>query len=1021
VGKKVFLLLAVFTLYSMILPAASAQEQTGSLRVVITDTEGFPLPGAFVYIDSSSMMDIRTYITSETGTAKFRDLPPGAYKLSVEMPGFKTVNIDRIIIHTGKTVRLRIPMEITTVEEEIFFPISSPTGDFLSAKTAAVIDEPFLRAIPVERNLHAVLSLVPGRLADTRFFPLAESFHGASARSNLYTVDGMNWSDPLGHHLLTSVNLDTVEEVEVVTGGMPVQLGPLDGGYVNVVLRSGGNNPFGEARIFHTAENLTNSLLSGEEEGSSEAVPPVKDKKLWDFSLTFGGPILRDNLWFFTNARLFAQARTTPFSAWTDPQGEIHDPYEWENKEKAILVKLNSQFVPNLKVSGLFQYTNRNRPFQENEMDWGLTPEAARNMDHDFTYLANGLVNYVFDQDTFVDLRAGIIQSRMPLLLQDTTVTSPSYVDEATGYRWGSGPFNENRLRRRFQAGVFLTRFQDSVLGADHEIQVGGEYAYSGTEWSVWKEDNLTVHYNNGSPYMFGTTVSPFSGNPVGKGKVSFSIASRFEGQFIPSFEIRRLSLAVRDTATFAHRLTLTLGLRFDRSLASQLGITKDISGNPLSLALGDALIEPFYGVNPFVAVQIFPWKNMITWNALSPHVGLVFDLFGDGKTLLEASYSRYPERMRLEYPAGASPFYPLRSHSFFWYDEDLDGEVDTQDAFSLSPQDYRFYAFDYSEKRIAADIGPPRTDEFTVGLHQEIFPDFSLQVTYLYRDKTNFLEDVLYEPDSGTAWYTTELDQEGWWQSFQTIVPGNNDYKNTPVTVYFPSAEAPLPFTRLQNVPELRARYRGLEVSFRKRMSHNWQLSGSIVVSKATGNIGSAYAAGSGFTPTADNPNCFVNLREDSPSDFDRPFVARLAGTYLFPYDFSLSFFYTHTSGTPWARSVTIFPPASLLPGESAHAYPATVLLEEPGTRRHKAMDNLNIRIEKSLRFSRTMKMSLILDVFNALGYTYQESILNDGGYWFPEAENTTEGLRVLSPDFKRTVTLVGTRTFRLGLSLTF
>jgi hypothetical protein len=96
-------------------------------------------------------------------------------------------------------------------------------------------------------------------------------------------------------------------------------------------------------------------------------------------------------------------------------------------------------------------------------------------------------------------------------------------------------------------------------------------------------------------------------------------------------------------------------------------------------------------------------------------------------------------------------------------------------------------------------------------------------------------------------------------------------------------------------------------------------------------------------------------------------------------------------------------------------------VLLEEPGTRRNNAQDNLNLRIEKEFKLKRAGRISLYVDIINALGNKYRSIIQNDGGFWFPGGENTTEGTRILSSDYKRIVAVTGVRTFRLSLNFRF
>jgi hypothetical protein len=1021
VGKKIYRYLLIISLLAGLVLTAQAQEQTGSIKGKVTDTEGFPLPGAFVYIDSPAMLDIKTYITSETGLIQFHNLPAGTYRLTVEMPGFKTVNIEDIIIHVGMSLRYLIEMEITTIEEETTVKIPSPMGDPESPKTSTIIEESLLRRIPVNRDLHDIITMAPGIISEATFFPKTSIIHGSTARANLYAADNMILNDAAGMHLVTNVNFDTIEEIEIITDGIPTQVGLVDGGYINVVSKSGGNDGSGHARIYHTSEGLASSLTSEQEQSSPDSPFPALDKRLWDFSLSFEGPILQDKLWYFMNMRLISQSRSTAFIPWTDPLGKEHNPFDWDNSEKFGFIKLSSQFVPFLKVSVLFNYVNRNRPFHDNYLDWNITADATRNMDHENLFQGVGILNYTVDQNTFIDLKAGYFYDKLPLLIQENVIGEPRYVDRGTGHIWGSGLLNEKRVKKKFHVSAYLTRFQENILGASHELKFGGEYVSSSLEYSAWKQNNLTVYYNQGDPYLFGLNTSPASSNDVGKGMVSFLIAAELENGYIPKFELQRLSLILQDTATFAQRFTLNFGIRFDRNTSSQNSLLKTQSGLEVSRILGEDLIMPTASVNPYGGFQISPWKNMIIWNEFSPRLGFVFDVFGDGKSLFKASYSRYTEQLMLDYAFDLNPFRPASMHSFYWYDENMDATVDDGDAFVPYPEDYRLYDPEFIQYRIDPDTTSPHTNEITIGLHQEILADFSVQLTYITKNKKDIYENVLYSPDLEMDWYTTELDTEGWWVPFQTIIPGIDSYKDQPVTVYFPSSDAPLLFERFKNVPELSRKYRGFQIAIKKRMSHNWQLMGSVTLSKTTGNIGLGYFTSSGATMAADTPNSFVNMKQDSRLDYDRPLILKLAGTYGFPFEIYMSFFYMYASGSPWARSVTIFPPPQEGTENTVASLPATVYLESPGTRRTDAFENLNIRIEKEFALSRSKNISLLLDIFNVLGKQNQILVTNDGGFWYPSEEGSAEGVRVVDPNFQKVTSLQGARSFRLGLNFKF
>lgn len=1015
--RSFFLIYLLIFLSSM----AAAQRQTGCIKGKIADVEGFPLPGASVYIDSPSLLSIQTYTTSASGKINFHALPPGRYKITVDMPGFKTVNIENIIIRVGMTVYIDVAMEMTIIEEEIPFKIPSPTLDSESAKIAVVIEEDLLEKIPFRRDLHDIINSAAGVISDYTSYPQVHIIHGSTARGNIYALDGTKMNDPVGMSLLTNINFDAIGEVELETGAHPADVGSIDGGFINVVTKSGGNGFSGGATIYHTNDKIAKQLYSEDEIANLGTSPAPMDKSLWDVSFSLGGSILEDMLWFFTNVRMINQSSTTSFIPWTDPQGNNQKEYYWDNKDKLGFFKLTFQFLSKFRVTGLFNFADYYRPAHAFHLDWNLPEEATRILDHARNYSTIGILNYSLDQDTFLDLKGGYVVDNFPLLLNEDTSNDPRYYDESSGYIWGSGMFNEVQRRTRLQANMSITRVQDDLFGVDHEFKAGGEYEYCFGEWNVWKEDNLMIHYNNGNPYFFSMAESPVTGSTVGKGKVSFFTVGKLESELKPRNELRRIAFFVQDSMCFGRRLTLNLGLRFDRSLVNQLpSITKE-SGNPVSLKIGEELIEPTAGINPFTEHTLVPWDDLIVWNAWSPRISLIFDVFGKGKTLFKASFSRYKEYLMLQYAYDLNPFYSGRSHQFFWYDENMDGNVDVDDTYVSYAENYRLYAEGNYQKRIDPEIDCPYTDEYIIGLQNELFNDFSIKINYIYRNKKGIFENVPYDPDLDMEWYEINEDTESYWVPFHTFVPEVDDFPDTSVSLYFPSKDSPLFFDRFKNVSELNRKYRAFEFVFKKRMSNNWQMNGSLVLSKSTGNINSGYYASSGNTNAANSPNYFVNNPGTSRLDYDRPLAVKLMGTYEFPYDFFLSFYFTHMSGTPWTRSATIIPPSSWIEENNAYGYYVNVLLEEPGLRRNQAFNNLDIRVEKKLRFAGFKSINAYLDVSNLLGNKYKTTIRNDGGYWFPEKENSKEGTYILSPNYDKVTSLYGVRVFRFSLRFSF
>jgi hypothetical protein len=410
----------------------------------------------------------------------------------------------------------------------------------------------------------------------------------------------------------------------------------------------------------------------------------------------------------------------------------------------------------------------------------------------------------------------------------------------------------------------------------------------------------------------------------------------------------------------------------------------------------------------------------VITWNSLSPRVGLSFDLFGTGKTLLKGSFSRLPEELGLGYSVNLDPVPLMRVHSFTWYDENGDGLVDTNDSYVMFPENYGIYNVDSYKARVDPGLSAPMINEWTAGFEHALTPDFTLAARYISRSQKGIIADVLYDPATGTPWYTAQGSPEGWWVPFTTTVPAAGPYPDTGVTVYFRSASAPTVSDRIQEAPELNMKYRGLELSFRKRMTHNWQLYGSVVWSRSTGTAGPASLLSAGISTPLLTPNSFVNVTSGSRTSYDRPLVIRLMGTVRFKYDFSLSAYYRFTSGSPWARTVTIVPPAEWATEHNADTTPVTVFLESPGTRRRSTWQTTDFRLEKEFMRGGKARWSVYIDILNLFGNRYSIIDHNDG-YWYPDGEGTSSGTHLLSGTYGRAIFLSGTRTVVFSVRLGF
>jgi hypothetical protein len=1002
--------------------SALAQQLTGSLRGIISDPDGNPLPGVTVTVTSEAIMGAQTYVSTETGAFRFPALPPGTYKLTAELTGFKTLNRENIVVRVGAVVTIDFPMEVSAVQEEVTVIAASPTVDVESTKIAVIMDRELLKNIPMARDLYDIMTTAPGAVSEGQTYRRTYTIHGSTVRSNTTAFDGVNMNDPVVMYPLTNINFDVMDEVESITAGHPASIGSTDGAYVNIVTKSGGNRFSGGAVVYLTNESLSQHLWTDEQVTALGVAKPEVSKKWLDGSLTFGGPIAADRIWFFTNGRFISQERKTNFiGPFTDILGYTHEPYNWTHEEKMGFFKLTGQLTSAIKLMGMFNFVDIYRPMYE-EPGSRTNFIATRVWDHEKGYTGNAVVNYVLNQNTYLDFRFGYVHRYFPIPLQPKARDS-AWVDDGGDLYGGltTARFNETYLRKRMQFGTYFTRFQDNFIGGNHEFKGGVEYEKTYGDWDWWRKDNMLYYLDSRYPpknYYYNTY-----------GRVDFYICGQEEGSTKIQDQGGRIGAYIQDSVTFAERLTLNIGIRFDRSWGWKPAVNKE-QGSPLSFWVGENVVKPYVaaaypssfpdGINPWAAMSAPEWKDIIAWNEFSPRLGITYDPFGDGKTAFKFSFNRYTEYLMLQYFSTLHPFYP-RSFAFNWTDTDNSNWPSIGDTFTVRPTDYRGMDPEFAKKRLDPNSRSPIADELTLGVWRELFRDFSLGLNFIYKEKRNIAESVYYAPDTGEYWYHPDQDAaKKYWVPFTTTIPGTDKYPAQTVTFYVRRNDSPEPFTQFTNVPELKRTYWAAEIIFNKRMSNGWQFGGSIVYSKAYGNLGGWYDQSWGWSGLGATPNLYVNSY--GRINTDRPLQIKLYGTVLLPYRLFLSAFYQYQDGAPWTRYVSIRPPTAWTTATNTYRDYYGVNIEQEGSRRNRAWNQLDVRLEKEFALGRFGRLGAYLDVENLLGFSGVNLGLDDVYRWEPVAEGANQaGTKTLETSYKVISSVTGTREVRASLRFSF
>jgi hypothetical protein len=400
----------------------------------------------------------------------------------------------------------------------------------------------------------------------------------------------------------------------------------------------------------------------------------------------------------------------------------------------------------------------------------------------------------------------------------------------------------------------------------------------------------------------------------------------------------------------------------------------------------------------------------------LSPRIGLTYDLFGNGKTALKASFTRQQE----SFPTGTfSAMYPLtwRGFTWNWWDLNANGTPDVtgvdkyEEAYGETPLGMTSTAY---MDAIDPNVKVPYVNEVTVGIEHELVKNVNVGVRYIHKDRKSVLASVLWDKPTDRYWYSHDRAPE-WWIPFTTTVPATGAYPAQEVTMYFLSNDAPEQFNRLTNIPEGVMKYNSVEASFDKRFSNGWQLGGSVNFSEATGNYPVGYASWASFGNFS-SANSFVNRYGELP--YSRPLLIRLYGTFSLPYQIMLSFFYMHTDGSPWGRTVTVRPPEDWAAANNASTTSYSIYVEPPGTYRNEASDSLDLRFQKDFNLG-PGKLGIYMDVFNLLGAYTLNVAQNPGGTWAPDDANTAGG--TYTPGSTGLRGFYGSRQFRFSVFFRF
>jgi outer membrane receptor protein involved in Fe transport len=987
--KKVFTFSAALILVTLFATIALAQEQTGSIRGIIVDQNGEPLPGATVTLKGPALMGTRTYVSTEAGDYRFPAVPPGRnYTMLVEMPGFQNAERAGIIVSVGMTITIDFQLMQEVQAEEITVTGTTPTIDIKNTKHSVIYSSDMITNIPLARDYNEIIHSIPGISENPDVGGREWGFgaHGENVKKSQVALDGVSITDPAMGTARVMVSFDIFEEFEVQLGSLPAEVGMTSGAYVNIVTKSGGNKFSGLASVQWYNDSLGKSVVSQEQANALGLEAPSGRKSYYDFSLSLGGPIMKDKIWFFINGRGLGFA---------DGANSYEGAYDVTQDEWMAFGKLTFQINPRLKLTGMFSFRNWDRPFDFRTIFQSKYSGQYRDNSQDI--VGQVQVNWIMSQNSFLDLRFLYQKQLDPRHIHPEVEFDDTYVDRFTNVTTGTTSlrsYDYNVPKTGIRLG--LTQFLDNFLGASHEVKAGIEYEVAKTLIPWWRENPYTQFITyDGSIYGF-KDINPIMGQFVA------GLWGYEKGEWESNMNTKRYSAYLQDSFTIQDRLTINLGIRYDQSHGNYAGgtYTSSYTKDPVLTMLNPDYAQEatFRDVN-----------DIMVWKDFSPRVGFVYDLFGDHTTALKASWAYYNDDLEMGRLLPLTPSGPFGKIIIArWLDFNRNEQLDVTDGYIVLRKPLSPEAYSQPDTLVDPNIKSPRTMEWMVGIEREIFTDFRFSITYIHKTYHNHIDNMEKlrgnDPDSGS------------WVPYTTTEPGADGIFGTSddaeITVYGVKSGAPPSEFWYQNIPEAKRTYHGVDFVLHKRMSNNWQFLGSLTWSRLTGNTAEGFEDSVGHNVPFDTPNWFIN-RQGNLS-WDRPLMIKLQSSVLLPGDFILSGYFQFFSGTPWGRTlevqIPLNPAVYEVPGEFV-----SVMAESPGSNRRSSRNMLDARVEKVFRFGNSYRLGLFVDVLNILGDSYYSVIENAGGRVY------ANGTFQRWTNYGTVTSIQGIRVFKLSARFTF
>ncbi len=643
--KRLFFLIAMMLMVST---AIMAQVTTSSMsgKVTVGDAAGEEVIGATVQAVHEPSGTRYTAVTNVDGRFSIQGMRTGGpYAVTVSYIGFQPKTLKGIMLQLGETYDLGvwISEDANELNEVV---ITGKASKFAAEKTGAStnINSQQITSLPtVSRAITDVTRLSP-------YGGNGMSFAGRDGRTANFTVDGANFNNNFGLSDKlpgggNPISIDAIEELQVVISPYDVRQTNFIGGGVNAITKSGTNTFRGTAYVYHRNENMRGDAIERQEISGARA----KDQQT-TYGFTFGGPILKDKLFFFVNGEMVKTP--TIVNRWRGSDNGVADADNYVSRTKLSDLAAVSDYMASKYGYNTGSYTNF--PADENNykilarLDWNITDKHHLALRYNYTknsiwnapnatsmdggtrmsgarmsQYSMSFANSMYSMDNLVHSFSLDLNSRLTDNLSNQFLATYSKLDDVRGSNSSEFPFidivrgDNNYMALGYELFTWNNAVHNTIWNMKDDLTyyLGKHKIMGGISFEHQMADNQ--YMRNGSGYYRynwedGMSVSDlFNQTPE-----VFCLTYGYDGETKPAARVQfnKLGIYGQDDWNVTDKFKLTYGIRID-----------GLFFNNGDLMTNNAIYDLDYDGRH---IDTGKWPNSSV--TFSPRVGFTYDVFGD-------------------------------------------------------------------------------------------------------------------------------------------------------------------------------------------------------------------------------------------------------------------------------------------------------------------------------------------------------------------------------------------------------